>query len=285
MTKTINDLLETFTSQHTGGFPQQEAQLIIAHVLDKSRTWIAAHRDTPLTDPQIDSAQKAFFRLKAGEPLPYLLGHWEFFGLDFDITKDVLIPRPETELLVEKAISWLKASPERRTIADIGTGSGIIATTIAMHAPQTRILATDISQVALKIAKHNAMKFHVHHRIDFLLCDLLPQHVDPLPTDSHFDLICANLPYIPTRTLHQLPIYEREPTLALDGGADGFDLYRRLLKIAPDWLAPGGMMLLEIEASQGTGALSLAYDSFDQVTLHLHQDLAGHDRLLEIMLP
>lgn len=285
MTKTINDLLQTYTSQHTGGLPQQEAQLIIAQVLDKPRTWIAAHRDTPLTDPQIDSAQKAFFRLKAGEPLPYLLGHWEFFGLDFDITKDVLIPRPETELLVEKAISWLQASPERKTVADIGTGSGIIATAIAMHAPQTRILATDISLAALKIAKHNAMKFHAHHRIDFLLCDLLPQHIDPLPTDSHFDLICANLPYIPTRTLHQLPIYGREPTLALDGGADGLDLYRRLLKIAPDWLAPGGMMLLEIEASQGTGALSLAYDTFDQVTLHLHQDLAGHDRLLEIMLP
>lgn len=285
MTKTINDLLETYASQHTGGLPRQEAQLIIAQVLDKPRTWIAAHRDTPLTNPQIDSAQKAFFRLKAGEPLPYLLGHWEFFGLDFDITKDVLIPRPETELLVEKAISWLKASPERKTVADIGTGSGIIATAIAMHTPQTRILATDISLAALKIAKHNAMKFHAHHRIDFLLCDLLPQHIDPLPTDSHFDLICANLPYIPTRTLHQLPIYGREPTLALDGGADGLDLYRRLLKIAPDWLAPGGMMLLEIEASQGTGALSLAYDTFDQVTLHLHQDLAGHDRLLEIMLP
>lgn len=285
MTKTINDLLETYTSQHTGGLPQQEAQLIIAQVLDKPRTWIAAHRDTPLTDPQINSAQKAFFRLKAGEPLPYILGHWEFFGLDFDITKDVLIPRPETELLVEKAVSWLKALPERKTVADIGTGSGIIATAIAMHAPQTRILATDISLAALKTAKHNAMKFHVHHRIDFLLCDLLPQHVDPLPTDSHFDLICANLPYIPTRTLHQLPIYGREPTLALDGGADGLDLYRRLLNIAPDWLAPGGMILLEIEASQGAQALSLAYDSFDQVTLYLHQDLAGHDRLLEIMLP
>ena len=285
MTKTINDLIETYTSQHTGGLPQQEAQLIIAHVLDKSRTWIVAHRDTPLTDSQVDCAQKAFALLKAGEPLPYILGHWEFFGLDFDITKDVLIPRPETELLVEKAISWLKASPERRTIADIGTGSGIIATSIAMHVPQTRILATDISQAALKIAKHNAMKFHVHHRIDFLLCDLLPQHVDPLPTDSHFDLICANLPYIPTRTFHQLPIYGREPTLALDGGNDGFDLYRRLFKLIPDWLAPGGMMLLEIEASQGAQALSLAYDSFDQVTLHLHQDLAGHDRLLEIMLP
>lgn len=284
MTKTINDLLETYTSQHTGGFPQQEAQLIIAHVLDKPRTWIAAHKDTPLTDPQIDSAQKAFFRLKAGEPLPYLLGHWEFFGLDFDITKDVLIPRPETELLVEKAVSWLKASPERRTIADIGTGSGIIAITIAMHLPDARILATDISQAALKIAKYNAMKFHVHHRIDFLLCDLLPQHIDPLPTDSHFDLICANLPYVPTRTLHQLPIYGREPTLALDGGSDGFDLYRCLFKLVPDWLAPHGMILLEVESSLGMQAMDLASKFFPNAEINLYQDLAGKDRLLSIEL-
>ncbi|MHB8779678.1 MAG: peptide chain release factor N(5)-glutamine methyltransferase [Anaerolineales bacterium] len=284
MTKTINDLLETYTSQHIGDSPQLDAQLIIAHVLGKPRTWIAAHKDTPLTDPQIDSAQKAFFRLKAGEPLPYLLGHWEFFGLDFDITKDVLIPRPETELLVEKAVSWLKASPERRTIADIGTGSGIIATAIAMHVPDARIVATDISQAALKIAKYNAMKFHVHHRIDFLMCDLLPQHIDPLPTDSHFDLICANLPYIPTRTLHQLPIYGCEPTLALDGGADGLDPYRRLFKLIPDWLAPHGMILIEIESSLGAQTMDLASKIFPNAAINLYQDLAGNDRLLEIKL-
>lgn len=284
MTKTINDLIETYTSQHTGGLPQQEAQLIIAHVLDKSRTWIVAHRDTPLTDSQVDCAQKAFALLKAGEPLPYILGHWEFFGLDFDITKDVLIPRPETELLVEKAIFWLKASPERRTIADIGTGSGIIATAIAMHVPQTRILATDISQAALKIAKHNAMKFHVHHRIDFLLCDLLPQHIEPLPTDSRFDLICANLPYIPTSTLQQLPIFGREPTLALDGGPDGLAFYRRLFKFIPDWLAPHGMILLEVESSLGAQTMDLASKFFPNAAINLYQDLAGKDRLLSIKL-
>ena len=283
MTKTINGLVEIFTSQYTSDLPQLDAQLIIAHVLDKPRTWIASHGDAVLTDPQIDSAQKAFACLKAGEPLPYILGHWEFFGLDFDITKDVLIPRPETELLVEKAITWLKASPERRTIADIGTGSGVIAVSIAMHMPDARILATDISLPAAKVAQHNAQKFHVHHRIDFLQCDLLPQHTDPLPTESHFDLICANLPYIPTEKLQQLPIYGKEPTLALDGGTDGLDLYRRLFKLAPDWLAPHGMMLLEIESSLGVKALGLAFDTFSDATIHLHQDLAGNDRLLEIM--
>ena len=255
MTKTINDLVETFASQLTGELPQLDAQLIIAHVLDKPRTWIAAHGDAPLTDPQIDSAQKAFARLKAGEPLPYILGHWDFFGLEFDITKDVLIPRPETELLVEKAIAWLQATsrihPERsqsQRVADIGTGSGVIAVSIAMHMPDVRILATDISPAALEVAKHNAEKFHVHHQMDFVECDLFPgskvkgQKSDLRP--STFDLISANLPYIPTGILQKLPIYGREPTLALDGGADGLSLYRRLFKLAPDWLAPRGMMLL-----------------------------------------
>jgi release factor glutamine methyltransferase len=114
-------------------------------------------------------------------------------------------------------------------------------------------------------------------------CDLLPKHINNLSTDRHFDLICANPPYIPTDKLQYLPIFGREPTLALDGGADGFDAYRRLFKLAPDWLAPQGMMLLETEATLGVQALSLAYDTFSDVNIHLHQDLAGHDRLLEIM--
>ena len=272
-----------FLEQQKGDWTDLDAQLILAHVIDRPRTWILAHLETQLTQSQIDSAQTEFSKLRDGIPLPYILGHWEFFGLDFDITNEVLIPRPETELLVEKAIAWLKESPERRTMADIGTGSGAIAASIAMHVPDARILATDISMSALRVAKHNALKFHVHHRIDFLQCDLLPHPVDFLPTDSHFDLICANLPYIPTKALHQLPIYGKEPTLALDGGEDGLEVYRHLFKLAPGWLAPRGMMLLEIESTLGVKALSLAFDSFADVTIHLHQDLTSRDRLLEIM--
>lgn len=274
--------LGEFLARKKNSYDTFDAQILLAHVIRRPRTWLLSHLDAPLTPPQLDSANQAFSRLEAGEPLPYILGHWEFFGMEFNITPDVLIPRPETELLVEKAIKWLSASPERRTVADVGTGSGIIATSIAMHVLSARILATDISYAALKIAKHNAEKFHVHHRIDFLECDILPQHIDPLPTESHFDLICANLPYIPTETLSGLPIFGREPTLALDGGADGLDIYRRLLDIAPAWLAPHGMILLEIEATQGVKALNLAYDKFSEASISLHQDYAKHDRLLEI---
>jgi len=200
-----------------------------------------------------------------------------------------LIPRPETELLVEKAIAWLQALPERSPstslrIADVGTGSGAIAVTLAMHVPDVHILATDISPAALAVAKRNAEKFHVHHQIDFVECDLLPPSAFSLQP-SAFNLICANLPYIPTKTLKGLSVFGREPTLALDGGEDGLDLVRRMLSIAPKWLAPGGRIMLEIEASQGNQALSLAFDQFSEAEIHLHQDLTGRDRLLEIQLP
>lgn len=276
------EILNQITVQLESEWPELDAQIILAHVMGHPRSWLLAHLETPLTSLQIDQTNEAVSQYQSGTPLPYIVGHWEFYGLDMDITKDVLIPRPETELLVEKAIAWLKASPERRTVADIGTGSGAIAVALAMHVPDARILATDISYEALKIAKHNAEKFHVHHKIEFLQCDILPQHIDQISTEGHFDLICANLPYIPTETLHTLPIYGSEPTLALDGGADGLDLYRRLLKLAPSWLAPNGKILLEIEATQGVKALGLAYDFFNNMNIQLHQDLASHDRILEI---
>ena len=113
-------------------------------------------------------------------------------------------------------------------------------------------------------------------------CDLLPARLEMFPTEQHLDLICANLPYIPTQTLYGLPVYGREPTLALDGGVDGLDLLRRLMQLAPGWLAPNALMLLEIEATRGLQALSLAYDMFSGAEIHLHQDLTGQDRLLEI---
>jgi release factor glutamine methyltransferase len=264
--------------------PKLDAHVLLANVLDKPRTWVEAHPEALLTQSQLATVKKAVSRLEAGEPLPYVVGHWEFFGLDLEITSDALIPRPETELLVERAIKWLQVTPARRTIADVGTGSGCIAIAIAKNIYDAKIMATDISRPALELAHRNAYKHSVAKRIDFVQCDLLPPRPDPFPTDLHLDLICANLPYIPTRTLQGLNVYGREPTLALDGGTDGLDIVRRLLRIAPEWLAPNGMLLLEIEASQGMSAVSLAYDAFDNVEIHLHKDLAGQDRLVEIKL-
>ncbi len=277
----IQDLLKTAITrlEPFSDNPQLDAQVLMAHIINKPRVWVMAHSEYAIRKEKQDQLENALIRMEAGEPLPYVLGKWEFFGLEFDITKDVLIPRPETEMLIEKAIAWLKDHPEKRNITDIGTGSGVIAVTLAMHIPDAHILATDISPAALQIAKYNAEKFSVQHQIDFVECDLLPRSNSQ---HSTFNLICSNPPYIPTRTLQELPIFGHEPTLALDGGADGLEIYRRLYEMTPEWLAPHGMMLLETEAVLGVQALSLAYDSFSDVTIHLHQDLAGHDRLLEI---
>ena len=269
--------------------PALDAQVTLAHVLDKSRTWLAAHPDSLLSDSQVDSVRESLSKLQAGTPLPYLLGHWEFFGLDLEVTPDVLIPRPETELLVERAIAFLKSRERTRfsslRAADVGTGSGCIAVSLAAHITDLRVLATDLSLSALEVAKRNAAKHGVAERVDLIQCDLLPPHPDPLPTESHFDLICANLPYIPSGAIPGLPIFGREPTLALDGGPTGLDLIRRLLTIAPEWLAPHGLILLETEASLGMQTLSLAFDMFSEANIHLHQDLSGKDRLVEIALP
>jgi release factor glutamine methyltransferase len=274
--------INEFLNQYKADQDPLDSQVLLSHIVGHPRTWLLAHLDAPLTPLQVDSAKEAFSQLQAGIPLPYILGHWEFFGLDLNVSKDVLIPRPETELLVEKAIAWVKASPQRTSIADIGTGSGVIAVSLATQLPDVHILATDISPAALNVAQSNARKFNVEKQIDFIECDLLPTFdLQPLT----FNLICANLPYIPTQTLHELPIYGREPTLALDGGPDGLDVYRRLLKLAPKRLAPHSMMLFELEASQGTKAFNLAYDMLDEVSIQLHQDFSGHDRLLEINLP
>lgn len=261
-----------------------DARVLLAHILNKPRAWLEAHPEAQITQSQITRIEKSISRLLIGEPLPYVVGSWEFFGLEFKVTTDVLIPRPETELLVERALKWLRASPERRNVADVGTGSGCIAVILAMQLPDVLVTGTDISYPALKIASQNARKYRVSKRINFVECDLLPPRTGRLPTDLHFDLICANLPYIPTQTLEKLPIYGREPTLALDGGIDGLDVIRRLLDKAPEWLASRGMLMLEIEANQGLSALSLAYDRFADAMISLHKDLAGRDRLLQIEL-
>jgi release factor glutamine methyltransferase len=280
----LSDITNSLTS--ISDTPALDASVLLAHVLKKPRTWVLAHPELTLSPEQQNQLNQALSRLESGEPFPYVLGHWEFFGLDFEITPDVLIPRPETELLVEKAIAWLQHSSAHRTVADIGTGSGVIAISIATNVQEVEILATDISPQALEVAKQNAEKYNLNDRIKFIECDLLPNRDNSSHISSAFslDLICANLPYIPTGTLHALPIYGREPMIALDGGNDGLDLVRRLLKIAPNWLAPHGLMLLEIEATRGADVLRLAMKLFPGSKIQLHQDLTAHDRLLEIAL-
>jgi release factor glutamine methyltransferase len=265
--------------------PALDAQILLSHITKKPRAWILAHPEYRLSPEEEDALEEAVSRLRRGVPLPYVLGWWEFYGLKFRVTPSVLIPRPETELLVEHALAWLRTRFEEGEssllsprVLEVGTGSGCIAVTLAVHLPALRIVATDISAAALDVARENAKKHGVADRIDFICTNLFDAPLTPAP----FDLILANLPYIPTQTLRSLPVFRSEPALALDGGADGLSLIRALLNAAPKHLASGGMILLEIEASQGTEALALAYDAFSQADIKLFQDLSGRDRLIAI---
>lgn len=262
-------------------FTSLEFDLLLAHVLRRSRTWILAHPETVLTVDQQATFNALLARLQAGEPLPYILGHWEFYGLDFLVMPDVLIPRPETEILVEIALQSASTHHPSK-ILDVATGSGCIATTLAVHLPEAHIIATDISASALAMARTNAQKHNVADRIQFVQADLIsPFNLQP----STFDLLLANLPYIPTPTLLNLDVYGKEPTLALDGGPDGLNLLCRLLADIPTILAPGGLALLEIEATQGHAVVKIARRHFPNAQICILPDLAGQDRLLVIQNP
>lgn len=274
--------------------PGLDAQVLVAHILKQTRTWVLAHPQASVSPKQANPLETALRRLEEGKPLPYVLGHWEFFGLDFLVTPDVLIPRPETELLVEQAILWLKA---RRGIAkrqpllaaDVGTGSGCIGIALAKNIPNLKVIATDISLPALRVAQANARNLGVGERLSFVQADLLSPFARPVSKiDSKiseipaFDLVCANLPYIPEAVLKGLKILRSEPKLALSGGIDGLRLIRKLLDQTAERLALSGAAFLEIEASQGRTACELARAAFPDSEVKVLKDLAGQDRVIQI---
>ncbi|MHB0924315.1 MAG: peptide chain release factor N(5)-glutamine methyltransferase [Bellilinea sp.] len=256
--------------------PALEAQLILGAVLDQPRSKILAHPEWELTAVQLDSLEELLDRRLAGEPLPYILGHWEFFGLQFKVSPAVLIPRPETELLVEHALSWLAKNPTRRNAADVGIGSAAISATLLTRVPDLQVTGIDTSFAALEVAKFNLAAQGVSSRAHLVQADLLSACRGP------YDLVCANLPYIPTDTLSGLEVFQKEPALALDGGMDGLRLIERLLADAPRWLASAGLILLEIEAGQGETAPALARSYFPEADIRLSTDLAGLPRLVSI---
>jgi release factor glutamine methyltransferase len=256
--------------------PTLEAQVLAAAVLDISRTRVVTYPETVLAEKQMDALEDLLARRLNGEPLPYLIGKWEFFGLEFFVSPAVLIPRPETELLVEEALSWLKLHPERRTAADIGTGSGCIAVSLAVSCPGLNVFAGDLSRPALQVAWRNVRHHQAEGQVSLYQGSLLECIAVKL------DLLCANLPYIPTAKAAGLEVARYEPFLALAGGPDGLDLIRRLLDQARSHMAPGGLILLEIEAGQAEPALVLARACFPGATAWVLNDLASLARLLVI---
>ena len=230
---------------------RRDAELLLLHHLGKDKAWLMAHGDEEFFASESIGYEALIERRYRGEPIQHIIGECEFYGLPFRITKDVLVPRPDTEHLVEKAIE-LAQRFERPRIVDVGTGSGAIAVALAHKLGGASVTATDLSGAALEVARENAARNHVGIR--FLQGDLL----GPL-AGEHFDIVASNPPYVPDsdRALIAVEVREYEPALALFGGADGLDVYRRLIPAAFAALVPGGFIALEIGFTQAEAVESL----------------------------
>lgn len=251
---------------------------LIKDIIKQPTSWMLTHPEYPLNPKEEASLNKNLARLLSGEPLAYITGKQSFFGLEFKVNPDVLIPRPETELLVEEGIRKLNSLQRPLVVTDVGTGSGCIAISLAKSLPRSKIYATDISYKALLVAKRNIQDNQVEKQI-FLCQTFLLDGIA-----NKFDLICANLPYIPTKTLNDLPIIKFEPRLALDGGDNGFALIRRLLESIKKKIQPDGIILLEIEHTQKVLVLDYYRIFFPSASCTISNDLAGLPRLAIINL-
>jgi len=273
--KSLLHFIQRCLKGHTGS-PYLDGVVLLSHITGLTKSQILANPDLVLDPEQEGQLELALNDLKSGTPLPYVLGQWEFFNLPFYVTPEVLIPRPETEGLVELALVWLDNNPDKRSCLEIGTGTGCIAVALAKSVPDLKIIATDISPDAIQVATDNARRHNVHKQIQFLERNLLKG----IPGKT--DLLVANLPYIPTNKLRSLPVFASEPSLALDGGKDGLHYIKELLKKAGRNLNPGGAIFLELDEECGTAALILAKEVWPGMTLNLSQDLSGQDRYLFI---
>ena len=252
-----------------------ECELLLGHALGINRTQLYLSIDHELTLEQEETFWYLIERYLSKEPIAYIIGHREFYGLDFHVGPGVLIPRPESELLVEKAFR-LAQNYTLSTIADIGTGCGAIAISLALNLPQTEIYATDISALALKVAQVNCEK----HGVEDSICLLQGDMLDPVP--ETVDLIIANLPYIKESKLSTLYPANFEPQLALNGGSDGLEKIYCLCRQVSGRLRPGGRLLLEIGQGQRMAVTTFLHDLFHSAKIEVAADLGGIDRVVSV---
>ena len=272
--------------------PRLDAELLLGHALRVDRTALIAHSDAPVGADAAASYEASLQRRIAGEPVAYIRGFKEFHGIALSTDARALIPRPETELLVDLVTAAIvdrlvsaprpPGTPALRVI-DVGTGAGTIAIALAVELRRRRVetdvslIATDTSPDALQLARENAVGHGVADRIEFILGDLVPWDA------TLFEIVAANLPYIPSASIAGLPIAASfEPRAALDGGADGLDLVRRLLEQLARVLRPGGAAFLEIGADQGPAVHAATAELLPGWQATIIPDLAGHDRVARI---
>lgn len=284
--------------------PQLDAQIILAHVLDVDRSYLFAHHDYELKADEAQRFTDLIVRRANKEPVAYLIRHREFYGLDFFVDNRVLIPRPETELLVDAVLSQLEIwsenlSPSRQLrIVDVGTGSGAIAIAVARNCHSVQVYATDISTDAIAVAEYNIERLYTRRQVTLLEGDLLTPLKNAVSNNTHrsvdnyanverVDIIAANLPYVSVNDYGKLApdIRNYEPQLVLEAGPEGLDTIRRLLIEAPHYLNPNGVIFLEIGDQQGKKIVEMTHQLVPQARLiDLRQDYNGHDRLLTIVM-
>ncbi|MCH7841568.1 MAG: peptide chain release factor N(5)-glutamine methyltransferase [Chloroflexi bacterium] len=272
---------DTHQKLEAAGIPDArlEAEVLVMNVMRMPRQSIFSAQETEVSGQQQTALDAFLERRLDREPLAYILGQREFYGINVILTPAVLIPRPETEGLVEHALFMAMMGMESTEliIADVGTGSGAIAVNLAIHLPAAKIYAVDVDDAVLDVAAYNVRAHGVADRVSLAIGDLLDAVPEPV------DLIVANLPYIPTERIPTLqPEVQQEPVLALDGGADGLDLVRRLLTQADSKLKDHGIILLELDPEQVPVVQKLALEHFPEGSTSVEKDLAGMDRILAI---
>lgn len=258
------------------------AELLLAHAMGCQKIHLYARYHEAPTDEQRTQFRELVRAAAQHEPIAYLIGEREFYSLPFAVTRDVLIPRPETELIVEHALKWMKPREENAfNVMDVGTGSGCIAITIARREPRAFVVATDISEAALGVARRNAERHNVSDRVSFVQADLFDIDTGEMPTGG-FDLIVSNPPYVGEQERESLPanVRDYEPATALFAGETGLDCYRRMAARIGDRLKPAGVLLLEIGEHQSDAVRSLFVEAGIEFVAG-HRDLFGVERMLE----
>jgi release factor glutamine methyltransferase len=260
--------------------PRLSAELLLSHVLGMKRIELYARADTPISKQQIQHLDELTKRAGQHEPIAYLTGKTEFYSLALNVTRDCMIPRPETELLVERAIEFLRTSTGTQWVCDLCTGSGCIAVAIAKNCPAARIIATDISADAIKVAAQNVEAYQLDEQVKLVSGDLF-EPVKVISGGQQFDLIVCNPPYVSAAEYEALPktVRDYEPRLALFAGSDGLDICRRIITEAGDFLKPEGALMLEIGYAQGPAVTELLQQAGAFSEIKIQKDLRHNDRL------